>query len=197
MGDLKLSDFDFMGIIEVDKEEIDMRLKELLTPTNNDTYLSRSTLFWKQYSCVEAKKFRDELIRFLIKVKPKGKNAFIVLDYMANFSGKLYYKLCEDFIKSQCSLEMLNQAKYCLLNDVKNIVSLLEQNKYGLEFNSLPYVQGNIPERNIECNNMALLYLFTKSLIPPTDYNILNTGLGSVFTGPFFQCIHNINWTIC
>ena len=53
----------------------------------------------------------------------------------------------------------------------------------------------SLPTRNIECNNMALLYVFAKSLMPPKNYSVLNAGLGGVFIGPFFKSIYNIDWT--
>lgn len=114
---------------------------------------------------------------------------------MANFSGKVYYKLCEDYICNKCTLDDVNYAKKCLTEDISNIINLLENLQIQTNFHSLPNLEGNIPTRNIECNNMALLYLFTKSLEPPKDYNILNTGLGGIFIGPFFHCIYGNNWT--
>lgn len=109
MSELKLSDFDLLGIIELDKEELDEKLKPLTTLTLDGKYLSRSSLFWNKYSCKEARDFREELGNYLkTNTKLSSKNTFIILDYMANFSGKVYYKLCEDYICNKCTLDDVN-----------------------------------------------------------------------------------------
>lgn len=195
MSKIKLKDFDLMGIFEIPEQEILRELRPFVTATNRGTFLSRSSLFWKELQCEEAIQLRDFLTEYLEKNKPQGKNAFIVLDYMANISGKIYYKLCEDYVNKKSTQLDLNKAKQCLFEDIRNIISLLESDFYNVNLSEMPNIKGMLPKRNIECNNMALLYIFTKSLIPPRDYNILNTGLGGIFIGPFFKCLHGTDWT--
>mgnify|MGYP006916097236 CR=1 FL=1 len=195
MSRVKLKDFDLMGILEISFEELDKSLREFVTATNKNTYLSRSNLFWRDLSGADAINIRNYLKNSILSNNLKGKNAFIALDYMSNISGKTYYKLCEDFVNGQCNIADVLQAKLCLYDDIKNIVSLIENGTYDLGAYELPQVNGILPTRNIECNNMALLYIFSKSLIPPPGYNVLNTGLGGVFIGPFFKTIYGVNWS--
>lgn len=195
MSKISLKDFDLLGLFEIKSSELDKRLLELVTYVKNDVYLSRSKLYWQQISTENAANMREELYKLLAESNLEGKNAFIAMDYVANLSGKVYYKACEDFINNKCSIEDVNKAKSCLLEDIRNIISLIEKNTYSKNNNTLPILSGDLADRNIECNNMALLYIFTKSLQAPKDFNVLNTGLGGIFIGPFFSAIYGNNWT--
>ncbi len=192
---LHLNDFDFLGLIRIPNAELDPQLINFVTPTSKGFYLSRSETFWHDYSCIEAAELRKKLYNYILNTPITDKNAFVALDYISNISGKTYYKSCEGLINKNCSIEEVNKAKQCLYEDIDNMIKLIEHKDYKNTPHDLPKFDGTLPTRNIECNNMALLYIFTKSLTPPSDYTILNTGLGGVFVGPFFKSIYGTEWT--
>ena len=134
-------------------------------------------------------------------IKATGKKAFVLLDYMTNLSGKVFYEQLQK-AKSRPEIAQVEIAKQCLLSDISHVIELIEHEgattikltQQELDTLVLPKTDEMIPERNIECNNLALIYLFTRCFNPPPDYKILNTGLGGIFIGPFFKCIHGIDW---
>ena len=127
---IKISDFDLMGIVEIPEKEIDVRFADLVTLTKNNTYLSKSKKFWEEMSCSEGVKFRNTLSEFLKTNNLSSKNTFVLLDYMSNISGKVYYKACEDFINGKTTIGAVNKVKQCLFEDVNNIINLIEKNSY-------------------------------------------------------------------
>lgn len=186
---ISLSEFDVLGMFEMN--DVD-GIEDLVTPVGDGKYISRSSAYWTRFSCAGASAFRE----YLKKMVPnyKGKKAFVFFDMMANLSGKVYYEEIQRAINKRDFSEVEN-AKKCLLEDVSNIIALFEKRPVTISNLTLPKSDDPVAERNIECNNMALLYLFTKAFEVPEGYNILNTGLGGIFIGPFFKTIHGTNWT--
>ncbi len=194
--DLALKDFDLLGMIEL--EDVS-GIEDLVTAigNGNKTYISRAYPFWHQYTCTEASNFREELKAMLPFVASGGKKAFVILDYMANLSGKVYFQQIVRAIDRPDSAKV-DKAKACLKNDIKNLINLFEGKKIVIDKrpeNTLPYGDDLIAKRNIECNNHALLYTYAKSFNPPKDYKILNTGLGGIFIGPYLNNIYGVEWT--
>lgn len=182
-------DFDLLGMFELDDA---IGIQELVTPIGNGKYISRAKIFWEQMTCAEASECREYLKDLLPFVH--GKQKFVVLDYMANYSAKVYYEeIKRAIIKKDKS--KVNDAKICLLEDCENIINLIEGKAVFTPQYVLPESDDLIEKRNIECNNFPLLYAFTKSLTPQKNSVVLNTGLGGVFIGPFFNIIHGTDWT--
>lgn len=186
---LNFEDFDLLGMFELNNNS---NIEPLVTPCGNGNYISRSKLFWEQTTCTKASKRREYLKDILPFVDDNKK--YVVLDYMANYSAKVYYEEIKRSIIGK-DKSRINQAKTCLLEDCENIINLFEGKTIHTSQNILPESNNLIEERNIECNNFPLLYCFAESLKPPKDSVVLNTGLGGIFIGPFFQIIHGTDWT--
>ena len=186
---ISLADFDVLGMFELSDVN---GIEDLVTPVGDGKYVSRSSAYWVKYSCAGASAFR-EYLKFILPCC-QGKKAFVVLDMMCNLSGKVYYEEIQRAINKH-DFAGVKQAKECLLEDVSNVIALFEKKPVVVSDTILPKSDDQVAERNIECNNMALLYLFTKSFDVPEGYNILNTGLGGIFIGPFFKTIHGTNWS--
>lgn len=186
---LNFEDFDLLGMFELNNNS---NIEPLVTPCGNGNYISRSKLFWEQTTCTKASRRREYLKDILPFVGDNKR--YVVLDYMANYSAKVYYEEIKRSIIGK-DKSRINQAKTCLLEDCENIINLLEGKTIHTSQNILPESNNLIEERNIECNNFPLLYCFAKSLKPPKDSVVLNTGLGGIFIGPFFQIIHGTDWT--
>lgn len=186
---ISLNEFDVLGMFEL--SDVD-GIEDLVTPAGDGKYISRSSAYWTRYSCAGASAFREYLKMILPECQ--GKKAFVVLDMMANLSGKVYYEEIQRAINKR-DFSGVNIAKNCMLEDVANIIALFEKRPVEISDLKLPKSDDPIAERNIECNNMALLYLYTKAFDVPKGYNILNTGLGGIFIGPFFKTIHGTDWT--
>lgn len=186
---LRLKDFDLLGMIKLRDVE---GIEGLVTPVGDGEFISRATPYWTSSSCADASQFRENLKSVLPYCQ--GKKAFVILEYMANLSGKVYYcELQKAINKGDAST--IKQAKNCLYEDVSNIINLIEGEPIVPSRYTLPESEMMTPERSIECDNMGLLYLYTKCFEVPRGYHMLNTGLGGIFIGPFFKCIHNVNWT--
>lgn len=168
---LNFEDFDLLGMFELNNNS---NIEPLVTPCGNGNYISRSKLFWEQTTCTKASRRREYLKDILPFVGDNKR--YVVLDYMANYSAKVYYEEIKRSIIGK-DKSRINQAKTCLLEDCENIINLLEGKTIHTSQNILPESNNLIEERNIECNNFPLLYCFAKSLKPPKDSVVLNTGL--------------------
>ena len=186
---IKFEDFDVLGMFELDDAE---GIEWLVTPIGNGKFISRANPYWAVASCAEISDCRESLKEILPFVQ--GKKKFVVLDYMSNFSAKVFYEEVKRSIIDK-DKSRIEQARACLIEDTANLINLLEGKATFEPTHVLPQSENLIEERNIECNNFPLLYIFTKSLKPPKDHVVLNTGLGGVFIGPFFKNIHGVDWT--
>lgn len=188
--ELNLMDFDLLGAIRLTDVE---GIERLVTPVGDGTYISRGVEFCREMTCAQASNMREYLKRLLQKY-PRGKKAFTIADHMANLSGKVYYEEVQRAI-NQKNYDGIGAAKRALKEDVANIIRIIEGQPIVSSETVLPQSQEFLAKRIIECNNMALLYVFTKCFSVPKGYNILNTGLGGIFIGPFFNYIHGTRWT--
>ncbi len=186
---IRLRDFDALGMFELDNN---FEIEDLVTPKSDGKFISRSNAFYERRSCSGASEFREELKSILQNVS--GKKQFVVLDYMANLSGKAYYAHVEKAIEKG-DYSGLDKAKQCLTEDIQNVVNAIENKPVIIPESVLPRGKELIPDRAIELDNMGLLYVFTKNFDMPEGYNILNAGLGGIHIGPFFKVMHGTEWT--
>lgn len=187
--ELYLKDFDYLGMIRLSDV---VGIEELVTPIGNGEYISRAAPYWKVYTIQEASRFR-EYLKTLLKTAD-GKKAFVVVDYMKNLSGKVYYKELIHAIRDG-ETEGLDRARKCLLEDLANVIKLIEHKKVVPSKHSLLERDERLSKRQIELDNMGLLYIFARNFEYPRGYQILNTGLGSIHIGPFFNIMHGAEWT--
>ena len=122
---LTLRDFDLLGMIKLRDVE---GIEGLVTPIGDGEFLSRATPYWTSSTCAEASKFREQLKSVLPYCQ--GKKAFVILEYMANLSGKVYYceiqKAINDGDKSTIkkAKDLRNSKK--VIEEIQNAKSSLE-----------------------------------------------------------------------
>lgn len=202
---LKLSDFDILGIISLkDVEGIEKYVTQIGSeePIKGVTeYYSRSKEYYNVKTLTELSEEREELKRLLYRCC--NKRNFVILENMLNCSGKVYFKKFEEFIytpDNEIVKKELATAKKCLQEDVKNIVTLLDgRSLFTLNSDlKLPVGRENSEKRAIEMDNKGMLYLFTKSLQIneiPENIEVLTPGYGSIYIGPFLKEIHGYDFT--
>lgn len=188
---IDLLDFDLLGMLRLtDVKDIEF----LVTPAGKGEYISRSRSYkTDNMTCAEASNIR-EWLKTTLRKYPTGKKAYVILDYMANLSGKVYYEEIQRTVNDNDS-SGLAQAKQCLLDDITNVINIFEDRPAQITEAVLPESQEPLAFRNIECNNLALLYCFAKNFECPEGYNILNPGLGGVFIGPMLSSMYGVEWT--
>ncbi len=186
---IKLADFDLLGMFEL--EDVS-DIEALVTPIGNGKYISRGDAYYSKYSCTDASRLREGLKSMLPFAR--GKKAFVLLDHMANLSGKTYYAEVVKCVNNQDYSGLL-QAKNCLYDDIANVINVFEGKPIKISNNVLPQSDAMLPERGIECENLALLYVYTSCFDVPKGYNVLNAGLGGIYLGPFFKIMHGTEWT--
>lgn len=102
---------------------------------------------------------------------------FVILENMLNASAKVYYASLKDHILHG-ETKIYNQAKICFEEDVQNIVNILSGNKTKKSTQKLPRGETKTPDRAIELDNKAILYLFCDTIEIPKDKHILTPGYG-------------------
>ncbi len=150
------------------------------------TFLSRSREYYNVKSMSELASCREELKMKL--TQEISRRNFVILENMANCSGRVYFKMFERYILNKKKLryieKKMERARKCLLEDVKNIMTIL-QGEGKIEINPdkvLPYGDENSEQRAIEMDNKAMLYLFAKTLKlnkSPDEIEILTPGYGA------------------
>lgn len=186
---IHLKDFDLFGMFELEDVE---GIEALVTPIGNGKYISRGVEYYKRRTCEEASELRELLKSTLPYVE--GKKAFVLLDHMANLSGKVYFSEVVKAVKTK-DYSGIDEAKQCLYDDISNVIKMFEGKEIEISKNKLPKSEQLVEERSIECENLALLYIFTNCFKVPKGYNVLNAGLGGIYIGPFFKAIHGVDWT--
>ncbi len=186
---IKLSDFDLLGMFEL--EDVS-GIEYIVTPIGNGKYISRGEMYYTRYTCSAASSLREYFKSILSTVS--GKKAFVLLDHMANLSGKVYYEQIQKAI-NYGDFSGIEIAKKCLYDDISNVIQAIEGKPITIFSNVLPSGDEYIAERSIECDNLGLLYVFTSCFNVPEGYNVLNTGLGGIYIGPFFKKMHGTEWT--
>ena len=205
MGEnIKLSEFDIVGLIKLR----DVRgIEKYVTPIYNDEdqnngveYLSRSKEYYNVKSLTELSNERESLKQLL--TREKTKRNFVILENMLNCSAKVYFKKLEDYIANPNTINKsyLEICRACLLEDTENIIKMLSGK--GLITVSkkliLPGGNENCAKRTIEMDNKALLYLFCKNIKfdePKDKIQIATPGYGSIYIGPFLNCMYGYDFT--
>ncbi len=193
---IKLKDFDCLGMFELDDVK---GIEYLVTPMGNGRYISRGETYYTRYTCAGASGLREYLKAMLATTLVENggkasKKSFVVLDHMANLSGKVYYEEIQRAINND-NFEFVDQAKQCLYDDIVNVINAIEDKPIVVPTSILPVSDEYIAERSIECDNLGLLYVYTSCFNVPEGYNILNAGLGGIYIGPFFKAMHGTEWT--
>ena len=196
---IKLKDFDCLGMFELENVS---GIEQLVTPMGDGRYISRGEPFYTRYTCAGASRFREYLKTLLAAslregregTKTTSKKTFVILDHMANLSGKVYYEEVQQAINNG-DYDYVEQAKQCLYDDIVNVINAIESKPVTVPTSVLPESDEYIAERGIECDNLGLLYTYTSCFDVPKGYNVLNTGLGGIHIGPFFKAMHGTEWT--
>ena len=204
---LKLKDFDIIGLIKLKDIQ---GIEKYVTPLENDDgkidrYLSRSKEYYNVKTMSELAVCREEL-RDLLTRECSKKN-FVILENMLNCSGKVYFKKFEEYIKAKIYNKevqkyeiQIEEARQCLVEDMKNILSILEgKNLIKVDpTKRLPGGHENSEQRAIEMDNKALLYIFAKALgsvQKPEQIEIVTPGYGGVYIGPMLNAMYDYNFT--
>lgn len=199
---LDLRDFDILGIIELDDVQgIEKYVTPIIKNGTKRKFLSRSKEYYNVKSMSELASSREELKTKL--TQDINRKNFVILENMANCSGRVYFKMFERYIvnkKEPIYREKMERAKNCLLEDIRNIMIMFE-GKGKLEVDPskvLPYGDENSEQRAIEMDNKALLYLFAKTLKLsklPNEIEILTPGYGATYIGPMFNVMYGYDFT--
>lgn len=183
MEHIDLKDFDIMGIFTL--KEV-AGIEKYVTEVSGNEYLSRSKEYYLQKNFTELSNDRDTLNSIL--TEEVSRRNFVILENMLNASAKVYYASLKDHILHG-ETKIYNQAKICFEEDVQNIVNILSGNKTKKSTQKLPRGETKTPDRAIELDNKAVLYLFCDTIEIPKDKHILTPGYGSLYLGQFLHCI--------
>ena len=183
MEHIDLKDFDIMGIFTLKDVA---GIEKYVTEVSGNEYLSRSREYYQQKNFTELSNDRD-MLNSLLTIGCSRKN-FVILENMLNASAKVYYASLKDHILHG-ETKIYDQAKICFEEDVQNIVSILSGNKIKKSTHKLPKGEIKTPDRAIELDNKALLYIFCDTIRIPKDKHILTPGYGSLYLGQFLHCI--------
>ncbi|MBP3707468.1 MAG: hypothetical protein J6J36_02520 [Clostridia bacterium] len=219
MSDIKFRDFDIMGIIRLQPDEVH-GIEKYVSPVKKngkiEYYLSRSAEYYNVKSMVQLMADREELKGQLKCGKEYTKRNFVIIENMLNCSAKAYFAKFETYInsgkKDENAYQGMEAAKRCLMNDVKNIINLFKKqgeiDNYESHHKEKTMVEGltnTLPggdeysaRRSIEMDNKALLYLFLKSLDlnrNTDNLEVLTPGYGSLYIGPFIQEMYGFTFT--
>lgn len=199
---ISFQDFDILGVIELDDVQgIEKYVTPVRTNGTKATFLSRSKEYYNVKTMSELASSREELKTYL--TQELSKRNFVILENMANCSARSYFKMFERYIvnkKDSMYEEKMKRARECLIEDVKNIMTILE-GKGKLEIDTdkvFPYGNENSEQRAIEMDNKAMLYLFAKTLkfsIDPEKLEILIPGYGATYIGPMFRAMYGYDFT--
>lgn len=203
MGEkVRLKEFDILGLIKLNEVQ---GIEKYVTPIVEDgkitSYLSRSKEYYNVKSMTELAVEREALGQIL--TREQSKRNFVIIENMLNCSGRVYFKKFEQYIasgKSEASELQLARAEECLMEDVKNMLVIF-QNQGLIQVDPQKRLPGgleNSEKRAIEMDNKAVLYIFAKSLKmtkKPEEIEVLTPGYGSIYMGPFLKAMHGYNFT--
>ena len=185
---LYLYEFDSNGLFDLDDAT---GIEELVSPLSNGKYLSRNSSFYesKTYSeLADARKRLNELL-----TEDHSKKNFVILEYLANSSAKIYFEELKRKIENQDN--QVIEAQKCFEEDCANIVRFFRNQPLQKTIYNLPNGNSKILERHIEMDNKQILYMFCSNLKFNKPKHILTPGLGSIFVGPFLKSIYGFGYT--
>jgi len=189
MEKINITDFDIMGIFNL--KDI-TGIEKYVTKISDDNYLSRSKEYYKRKNFTELSIERN-LLNNLLTLENNRRN-FVILENMLNASAKVYYESLKNHILYE-EIHIYAQAKNCFEEDVENIINILSDKPIKKALKNLPTGKTKTPERAIELDNKALLYLFCKTLDIPNDKHILTPGYGSLYLGQFIKTIYGCEYS--
>lgn len=185
---LNLYEFDSNGIFDLEEAT---GIEELVSPLSNGKYLSRNSSFYeaKTYSELadDRKKLRNVLTEDL------SKKNFVMLEYLANSSAKIYFEELKKKIENQDNRVI--EAQRCFEEDCSNIVRFFRNEPLQKIKYDLPDGNSKILERHIEMDNKQILYMFCSNLKFNTPKHIITPGLGSIFVGPMLKSMYEFEYT--
>lgn len=184
MEKIDFSEFDFLGRIPLNDVE---GIENLVTKSKNQ-YLSRNKNYYKKKTMLEVSNERKRLNEILPQ---KGKQAFVVTEYMLNCSYRAYYaEFCNNLNNNPNSLE---NAKQCLEEDTKNTILSLQNKTPKKAKQNLDYSNPKqLTREKMAGDHKVILYESIKAL--PKAKQVICPLYDAVLVGPFFKEIHKSNY---
>jgi len=185
---LNLYEFDSNGLFNLDEVT---GIEDMVEPLKGGDYLSRNKSYYQKntYSELEAK--RKELKKIL--TEDLSKKNFVILEYLANSSAKVYFEELKRKIENQDNNVI--QAKKCFEEDCENIVRFFQSKPLLKPKYDLPKGNNEILDRHIELDNKQILYMFCSNLNFRKQKHIITPGLGSIFVGPMLKSMYGFNYS--
>lgn len=185
---LYLYEFDSNGLFDLDDAT---GIEELVSPLSNGKYLSRNSSFYEAKKYSELADNRKRLNELL--TEDLSKKNFVILEYLANSSAKVYFEELKKKIENQDNRVI--EVQKCFEEDCANIVRFFRNQPLQKTKYDLPDGNSKILERHIEMDNKQMLYLFCSNLKFTNQKHILNPGLGSIFIGPILKSMYGFDYT--
>lgn len=183
-----LYEFDSNGLIDL---EDNTGVENLVEPLSNGKYLSRNASYYKAKSYSELACERKNLGRIL--TEDDSKRNFVILEYLSNASGKVYFEELKKMIEKKENNVVV--AQKCFEEDCENLVRLFNNEPLQKPLYDLPEGDSKILERHIEMDNKQILYMFCSNLKFSKQKHILTPGLGSIFVGPILKSMYGFDYT--
>lgn len=183
-----LHEFDSNGLIDLENVS---GIEKFVAPLKNGKYLSRNASFYESKTYSELSKERKE-IRELLTEELSKKN-FVLLEYLANASAKVYFEELKKQINNQDNF--IDEARRCFEEDCANIVRFFENRFIIKPKYDLPEGNCKILERHIEMDNKQILYMYCSNLKFKNPKHVLIPGLGSIFVGPMLKSMYGFDYT--
>lgn len=185
---LYLHEFDSNGLFDL----ADVTgIETLVAPMTNGKYLSRNASYYDAKTYSELSNQRRELREIL--TEDFSKRNFVILEYLANSSAKVYFEELKKKIENQDNNVL--QAKKCLEEDCENIVRFFGNKPLLKPIYDLPEGKDRVLDRHIEMDNKQMLYLFCSNLKFSKPKHVISPGLGSIFVGPILKSIYGFEYT--
>ena len=180
---LHLYEFDSNGIFDLEDAT---GIENLVSPLRNGRYLSRNSSFYEAKTYSELSDDRKKLSKLL--TEDFSKRNFVILEYLANSSAKVYFEELKKKIENQYN--QVIEAQKCFEEDCANIVRFFKNEPLQNIRYDLPDGKSKILERHIELDNKQILYMFCSNLKFNTPKHIITPGLGSIFVGPMLKSMY-------
>ncbi len=185
---LNLYEFDSNGIFDLEDAT---GIEKLVSPLRCGKYLSRNSSFYEAKTYSKLVDDRKNLSKLL--TEDLSKKNFVILEYLANSSAKVYFEELKKKIENQDN--QVIEAQKCFEEDCTNIVRFLKSEPLQNIKHNLPDGSNKILERHIEMDNKQILYLFCSNLKFNTSKHIITPGLGSIFVGPMLKSMYGFEYT--
>ncbi len=185
---LHLYEFDSNGIFDLEDAT---GIENLVSPLRNGRYLSRNSSFYEAKTYSELSDDRKKLSKLL--TEDFSKKNFVILEYLANSSAKVYFEELKKKIENQYN--QVIEAQKCFEEDCANIVRFFKNEPLQNIRYDLPDGKSKILERHIELDNKQILYMFCSNLKFNTPKHIITPGLGSIFVGPMLKSMYGFEYT--